>query len=692
MDKTKPPIARKEPKELTAHGDVRTDEYYWMRLTDEQKVAEKKDQQTEEVLAYLECENDYTKEMLKETGDLQDRLYDEIIGRIKQDDDTVPYRKNGYWYYTRYEEGREYPIYCRKKGDLQAPEEIILDTNDLAEGHEYYSAAGLRISPDNKLLAYGEDTVSRRIYTIKIKNLETGEYLPDSLENTTGGPAWSADGNVLFYTVKNKETLLPERVCRHTLGAVSADDETVYEEKDTSYYIGVYKTKSEKYIVIWCQSTLSSDYLILPASEPLGSFTQFTPREEVHEYDIDHIGDSFVIRTNWDATNFRLMATADGQTDKGDWREVVPHRDDVLLEGFELFEDYVVLQERNEGLNRLQVLSRNFQTDHYIDFEEPAYLAYMSGNSETDTKLLRFIYSSLTTPLTTFDYDLATKEKEIKKRQEVVGGHDPSLYETRRLSAPSRDGKQIPISLVYRKDVFQGKPIPLLLYGYGSYGITNDPSFASQRLSLLDRGFAFAIAHIRGSQTLGRQWYEDGKMAKKKNTFYDFIDCAEYLISEGYTVPEHIYALGGSAGGLLMGAVINERPDIFHGIVAAVPFVDCLTTMSDPSIPLTTNEYSEWGNPANKDEYNNIKSYSPYDNVEVKEYPHMLVTSGLFDSQVQYWEPTKWVARLRDRKTDSNMLLLHTNMDAGHGGASGRFKRHRETALQFTFLLALEDR
>ncbi len=683
-----PPIAEKFPHELSLHDEVRVDNYYWMRLTDEQKNAANPDGQTQKVLAYLQAENNFTKAIMADTEDLQDSLFKEIVGRIRKDDFSVPYFKNGYWYYTRYEAKKEYPLHCRKKKSLEAKEEILLNVNELAEGFDYFHVTGLNVSPDNKMLAYGEDTLSRRVYRLKIKNLETGELLSDQIENTTGGSVWANDNHTLFYTSKNKITLLSEKIYKHTLG--SKTDKVVYHEEDPAYYIGVYKSKSDKYIIIWNSSTLSSDFHLIPADKPDSDPAPFTPREEVLEYDIEHYNGIFYIVTNWNARNFRLMKTGEGNTEKGYWQEVIPHREEVLLQGIEVFKDYLVISERKNGLTRIRVKDHRSDAEHHIDFGESAYMAYISINPEMDTDLLRYGYSSLTTPFTTYDYNMTSRVKTVKKREEVVGGHEPEDYITERLYAETRDGKKVPVSIVYRNDFKKDGNGPLLLYGYGSYGATIDPSFNSARLSLIDRGFAFAIAHIRGSQTLGREWYEDGKMLKKKNTFNDFIDCARFLIDHQYTNPDQLFAMGGSAGGLLMGAVVNMAPELFKGVVAVVPFIDVVTTMSDPTIPLTTNEFDEWGHPAeNREEYDYMLSYSPYDNVKQQQYPNMLVMTGLFDSQVQYWEPAKWVARLRELKTDDNLLLLHTNMEAGHGGASGRFERYKETALEYAFILKL---
>lgn len=685
-----PPLAMKKDSVLEMHGDKRVDPYFWMRLTDDQKTAEKPDEQTQKVVDYLNAENDYTKTILSHTEELQEKLFDEIVGRIKQDDASVPYFKKGYWYYTRYEEGKEYPIYCRKKDNLDNAEEIMLDANERAKGHEYYNAAGLEVSPDNRLLAFAEDTVSRRVYSYRIKNLETGEVYADILENAQPGIAWAKDNKTLFYTTKNKVSLLSEKIWRHRLGSSDGADDLVYQEKDPSYYIGVLNSKSGDYVIIYNSSTLVNDYHILRADDPDGDFQQFTPRGTKHEYFIEHFEDKFYIVTNWEATNFRLMETPEGRTHMDNWKEVIAHRPDVLLEGIDVFKDHLVLNERSNGLTQIRIMNQKTGDEHYLDFGEPAYVAYTNNNPEFDTQTLRFIYSSLTTPNSTIDYHMDDRTREVKKRQEVVGGHNPEDYTTERLYAKVRDGVEVPISLVYKKGMRKGGETPLLLYAYGSYGNSIDPWFRSNRLSLLDRGFTFAIAHIRGGQEMGRQWYEDGKMFKKKNTFNDFVDCAKYLIANDYTSEEHLHAMGGSAGGLLMGAVINQAPELFRGVIAAVPFVDVVSTMMDETIPLTTNEFDEWGNPKNKESYDYMLSYSPYDQLERKDYPNLLVTTGFFDSQVQYWEPAKWVAKLRDMKTDDNVLLLHSNMEAGHGGASGRFKRYKETALEYAFMLDLE--
>ncbi|MBJ6116807.1 S9 family peptidase [Pontibacter sp. BT310] len=675
----KPPVAKKVPKELTAHGHTRTDNYYWLN-----------ERENPEVIAYLNAENDYTKKVMADTEQLQEKLFDEIVGRIKQTDESVPYKKNGYFYYTRFEAGKEYPIYARKKGTMEAAEEVMLNANQRAEGQSYYAAAGMNVSPNNNLLAFGEDTVSRRQYTIRFKNLQTGELLPDRILNTTGAAVWANDNKTVFYTMKDP-SLRSFKIFRHTLGTPSSQDKEVYHETDETFSTFVYKTKSDKYIIIGSSSTMAQEYRFIDASNPTAALKVIQPRERGLEYDVDHFGDSFYIRTNKDgATNFKLMKTPVGKTTKENWKEVIAHRPDTYLEGTEIFKDYLVLQERKNGLTQLRIKKWNDpKTDYYVDFGEEAYTAGISINPDFDSKVLRYSYSSLTTPSSTYDYNMVTKEKTLLKEQEVVGDFDKNNYESKRVYATADDGTKIPISLVYRKGMKLDGNNPTLLYAYGSYGISMNPGFNSSRLSLLDRGFVYAIAHIRGGQEMGRQWYEDGKMMKKKNTFTDFIDASEYLIDQKYTNPDKLFAQGGSAGGLLMGAVVNMRPELYKGVHAAVPFVDVVTTMLDTSIPLTTGEFDEWGNPAEKAAYDYMLSYSPYDNVEAKAYPNMLVTTGLHDSQVQYFEPAKWVAKLREMKTDDNLLLLQTNMEAGHGGASGRFRPYRETALQYAFFLKL---
>ncbi len=685
----KPPVAKKVPHEMTMFNDTRVDDYYWMKLSDEQKKAETPDAQTSDVLAFLNAENDYSKSMLAHTEKFQKQLFDEIVGRIKQDDQSVPYKDNGYYYITRYEEGKEYRIISRKKDNLEAPEEILLDENELAKPYSYYRVAGTNVSPNNKILAYGEDTLSRRIYKIQFKDLETGKMLPDVIENTTGGTVWANDNKTVFYTRKD-DALRSYKIFKHKLGTDSSQDELVFHEEDETYSCFIYKTKSKKYLVLGSYATLTQEYKYLNADTPDGEFKIFEPRNRDMklEYGISHYKNSWYIRTNLDAQNFRLMKCPEGKTSRDNWTEVIPHRSDVLLEGMDIFNDYLVLSERKEGITNLRI--RPWKGgEHYVDFGEKAYLAYTSVNMDFDTEILRLGYTSLTTPNSTFDYNMKTKEFKLLKEQEVVGGYDKTQYQSERVFATAKDGTKVPMSIVYKKGFKKDGTQPVLLYGYGSYGASMDPYFSSIRLSLLDRGFAYAIAHIRGGEEMGRHWYEDGKLLNKKNTFTDFIDCGEFLVNNNYTSSDNLFAMGGSAGGLLMGAIINMRPDLWKGVVAGVPFVDVVTTMLDETIPLTTGEFDEWGNPKDEKYYHYIKSYSPYDNVEEKDYPAMLITTGYHDSQVQYWEPAKWLAKLRDKKTDNNPLLMHCNMDAGHGGAAGRFERHKETAMEYAFLLDL---
>jgi oligopeptidase B len=672
------PAAKVIPKTLEIHGDVRTDNYYWLN-----------DRENPDVVAYLEAENAYTDAVMAHTKPLEDQLFEEIKGRIKQDDSSVPYKLDDYYYYTRFEEGKEYPIHCRKKGALEAPEQIVLDVNVPAQGHEYFAARGLKVSSGQNILAYGVDTVGRRIYSIVFKNLETGEMLADVIPEVTATSAWANDNKTLFYAKQDPMTLRSFQIYRHVLGTDPANDPLVYEEKDEEFSTYVWKTKSKKYIFIASFQTLSAEYRYVDASSPDAAFTVFLPREAEHEYSLDHYKDKFYIRTNYQAKNFRLMETPVDKNDKKHWKNVIAHRDDVLLESFDIFRDYLVVEERKDGLIQLRVRPWSGSAEHYIEFAEPAYLAYVGENLDFNTSLLRYVYESLTTPESTYDYDMGTRKQVLLKREEILGGFDSKNYTTERLYAKARDGVKVPISIVYRNGMSKDGNNPLLLYGYGSYGYSMDAYFDAPVISLVDRGFIYALAHIRGGQEMGRWWYEDGKLLKKKNTFTDFIDCAEHLVKEKYTNSDKLFAMGGSAGGLLMGAIVNMRPDLFEGVVSHVPFVDVVTTMLDESIPLTTAEYDEWGNPNEKAYYDYMLSYSPYDNVEAKEYPNLLVTTGLHDSQVQYWEPAKWVAKLRAMKTNDNMLLLKTNMDAGHGGASGRYKRYRETAFHYAFLLNL---
>ncbi|MDP2237574.1 MAG: S9 family peptidase [Bacteroidales bacterium] len=670
-----PPVAKKIPHEMTMHGQTRIDNYYWLNQ-----------RENADVIAYLEAENAYTNEYMAHTDEFQQKLYDEMLGRIQQTDISVPYKQNGYFYYTRFEEGSEYPIYCRKKDNLEADEEILLNGNEMAEGYAYFQIGGLQVSSDNNLLAYSVDTVSRRQYTLYVKNLTTKEIYTDAIPNTSGNMAWANDNKTLYYSIKD-ETLRPHKILKHNLGSSPSTDKEVFHETDPTFYAYVYKTKSMDYIVIGSTSTMSAEFRFQEAGKPETPFKLFQERQKDMLYSIDHYADHFYIRTNFEAQNFRLMKTPVVKTELANWTEVIPHRPDVLLEDFDVFSNYLALSERKEGLINVRVKSWDNINDYYLDFGEPTYLAYLTSNLDFNTDKLRYGYTSLTTPNSVFEFDMTTKEKTLLKQQEVLGGYNPEEYQSERIYATSHDGTKVPISIVYKKGIKMNGQNPLVLYGYGSYGASMDAYFSSSRLSLLDRGFIWAITHIRGGEELGRQWYEDGKLLNKKNTFHDFIACGEHLVAQNYTSPDKMFAMGGSAGGLLVGAVVNMRPDLWKGIVAQVPFVDVVTTMLDETIPLTTGEYDEWGNPNEKEYYDYMLSYSPYDQVEAKDYPAMLVTTGLHDSQVQYWEPAKWVAKLREVKTDKNTLLLKTNMDFGHGGASGRFERLKESALEFAFML-----
>ena len=689
MSKIKsPPNAITKPHELAMHGDTRIDNYYWMRLTDDQKNAKALDSQTQEVVDYISQENKYTQSSLSHTKKLQNTIFEEMVSRIKKDDESVPYLKNGYYYYSRFEKDLEYRIHCRKKGSLDAEEEIILDENALAEGYDYFSIGGMSISPDNKWLAFGVDTVSRRVYEVRFKNLKTGDILATSIENSSGSVAWANDSQTVFYTSKNETTLLGEKIWRHKLGTENSDV-MVYHETDETFYNGVYRSKSGKFIIIYHSSTLLTDYQILNANNPDGEFKRFTPRDFDHEYSIDHYKDRFYITTNWKAKNNRLMQTPDTRTGISNWKEVLPHRETVHLLSLEVFKDHLVINERKNGLRQLRMINQQTGNDEYIKFDEETYTSWVSVNEEFDTDILRFSYSSLVTPTSTFDYNMNSGQRSLLKQDEVVGGYDSNKYMSKRMYATARDGNSVPISIVYRKDLKEPEAQNLLLYGYGAYGNTIDPFFRSSRLSLLDRGFIYAIAHIRGGQVFGRQSYDDGKMLNKKNTFYDFIDAGKYLVNQKITNSDKLFALGGSAGGLLIGAVVNMEPSLWKGAIAAVPFVDAVTTMADPTIPLTTGEWKEWGDPRIKKYYDYILSYSPYDQITDTEYPNLLVTSGYYDSQVQYWEPLKYVAKLRDAWQGDNKLYLHMNMEAGHSGKSGRFRRYRESALEYAFILDL---
>ena len=691
-----PPKAAVRPHEMTIHGHTRVDNYYWLN-----------ERENPEVLAYLEAENQYADHCLKHTEPLQEQLFKEMTGRIKQDDNSVPVKIRDYYHYTRYEEGKEYPLFCRKKHSLEASEEILLDCNVLAEGLAFFDIGEVSLSEDDRLLAYSVDTVSRRIYTVYVKDLATGELVGEPIMGTSGNVVWASDNKTLFYSVKD-ETLRPYKIMRHRLGSNPNDDVVVYEEKDDAFVVYINKTKSRKYLIISSDSTLSSECRILESDHPEGDFRVFQERQPDMLYGIDHYREHFYIQTNADgAKNYKIMRTPIGQTEKSNWEEVVPHREQVMIEGVTIFDKFFVIEEREGGLVKIRVKSWDGSSDYYLDFGEPTYTAGVGANPDFEAVTLRYSYNSMTTPPSVFEFDMEKRTKTLLKRQEIVGGYNPEDYVTERLMAPSHDGVLVPISIVYKKAKVV-EPVetpktkgtgpstgsgtldrPLVLYGYGSYGSSTDAYFSLARISLLDRGFIWAIAHIRGGEEMGRQWYDDGKMLNKKNTFLDFIACAEYLIKNGYTSPQQLFAMGGSAGGLLVGAVTNMRPDLWKGVVAQVPFVDVVTTMLDESIPLTTGEYDEWGNPNEKKYYDYMLSYSPYDNVKAKDYPAMLITTGLHDSQVQYWEPAKWAAKLRALKTDNNPLYLKTEMDYGHGGASGRFEGYKEVALEYAFMLDL---
>lgn len=679
MTKPIPPKAKKIPHKLEKHGHVRQDDYYWLN-----------DRENPEVIDYLNRENDYYRQATAHTVALQDALYLEMKGRIKEDDQSVPYFYNGYYYIRRFEKGKDYPILSRKKGSLNAPEEIMFDCNEMAKGHSYFNLTGVSVSPDNRLATFSTDTVGRRIYTMQIKNLQTGEILPDKVSNVTGSAAWASDNKTVFYVTKDKVTLRSNKVFRHQLG--SANDQLAFEETDETFSVGVSRSKSDQYIYLVSNSTLTTEYRMIEANRPMDDFKVFQPRTRGLEYQVSHYKDHFYVWTNKDgAQNFKLMKTPVSATAKENWVDLIAHRPAVLLENFEIFKNFLVLEERDNGLNKIRVIPWDGSQEYYLPFESETYTASLSVNPEFDTDVLRYSYQSLATPPSVIDFDMKTRTKEVKKEQEVMGGKfNKENYVEQRLWATAADGTKIPISVVYRKGLKKDGKNPLLQYAYGSYGATIDPGFSSLLLSLLDRGFVYALCHVRGGEDLGRGWYEDGKLLKKKNTFTDFIDCSKFLIAEGFTSAKHLYAEGGSAGGLLMGAIVNMSPELYNGVIAQVPFVDVVTTMLDDSIPLTTGEYDEWGNPNDKTYYDYMLSYSPYDNVKKQKYPHLYISTGLHDSQVQYWEPAKWVAKLREMKTDDNWLFLDTNMDAGHGGASGRFESLKEVAREYSFLLDLE--
>jgi len=674
-----PPVAAVHAFEVQSPNGVRIDNYYWLRDDTRSKPA---------VLDYLKAENAYYAAMTEHTKTLENTLYDEIIGRIKQDDSTVPAKHKHFWYFARFEQGQEYPIFARRKGSADGPEQVMLDGNALAKGHDFFQIGGLHVSPNEQLLAYAEDTSGRRQFTIHIKDLATGSVLPDVISNTPASLAWADDNKTFFYVENDPITLLTVRVKRHVLGTDVSKDAVVYEERDHSFYMGVHRSGDEKYIGIDEHSTLSSEIRFIPAGQPKAKFKVLAPREHDFEYHADHIDQRWVIRTNWNARNFRVMQVDDARVgDKKNWREVVPAHNDVLIDEIMPFRNFLAIEEHSDGLQRVRIKPWKGGAETFVKFDDADYSASIGDNREQDTDVLRYNYASLITPNTVYDLDMKTGQRELKKRDPVLGGYDPANYSSERVWAVARDGTKIPVSLAYRKDFKRDGSAPLYQYGYGSYGASADPRFSSPRFSLVDRGFVYAIAHVRGGQEMGRAWYEDGKLLKKKNTFTDFIDVTEFLVKYGYAAKDKCFAEGGSAGGLLMGAVATMAPQDYRAIAAHVPFVDVVTTMLDESIPLTTNEFDEWGNPKETIYYNYMLSYSPYDNVTAKAYPALLVTTGLWDSQVQYYEPTKWVAKLRAMKTDKNPLLLKVNMEAGHGGKSGRFQRYREVAEEFAFLI-----
>lgn len=674
-----PPRAEQRPYTVRSpHGD-RVDPYYWLRDDQRQDPA---------VLGYLEAENAYWEQQMAPLRELEEQLYREIVGRIKQDDSTVPAKYKDYWYYTRFAEGQEYPIIARRRGSADGPEEIMLDVNQLAAGHDYYQIGNWEVSPNQRLLAYAEDTVGRRQYTLRVKDLASGTTLPLAIPGSSGAMAWADDDRTLFYVENDPVTLLSKRVKRHRLGTDPAQDEVVYEERDPSFYLAVGRSSSDRYLAIVLESTVSNEVHVLRADRPDGRFELFAPRERGIEYDIDHLPGRWIIRTNWQAQNFRLMeVTEDALGDRRRWREMVPHDPAVYIGGFALFRDFLVISERSEGLQRLRIRPWHGGESYYLASEQPVYVATLGTNLEQDTPLLRYHYSSLNTPNTVYEFDTRTRERRVLKRDPVLGEFDPVNYRTERLWVAVRDGTRVPVSLLYRKDFVRDGRAALYQFGYGAYGASMETAFSSPRLSLVDRGVVFAIAHVRGGQEMGRHWYEQGRQLQKMNTFHDFIDVTEALVAQGYAAADRVAAMGGSAGGLLIGAVANMRPELYRVMVAHVPFVDVVTTMLDESIPLTTNEFDEWGNPKQAEFYRYMLSYSPYDNVRRQAYPAMYVTTGLWDSQVQYWEPAKWVARLRTQHTGEQPILFRTHMEAGHGGRSGRFQRFREIAQEYAFVL-----
>ena len=677
-----PPVVDKIPVSFKKFNDIRIDDYYWL-----------KERENPEVIDYLERENDYYEKMTSHTLDLQNKLFKEIKDKIKEDDESVPYFLNGYWYKTKYKEGLDYPVYTRFKDSLNNNEEILFDCNELAKKHDYFNLSNFQISPDNKIVAFSTDVVSRRLYSVQFKNLETGKVYSDKIINSSGSFAWANDNSTLFYTSRDVNTLRNDKIFKHVLNTDYKNDELVYFEKDETFYTNVSKSKSKKFIIISSFSTLTSEFQFLPADNINESFKLFNKRKRGVEYSINHYDDHFYIITNKDkAYNYKLMKTKISETSSENWTDVVEHRKNVLIEGIDIFKDHLVVSERVDGLNRINIKKWDDSENYFLNFDNETFSSNTTTNLDFNSKKLNYAYNSLNEPYSVIEFDMITKEKTILKQHKVLDKNfSKDNYVTERIWADSQDGNQIPISLIYKKGIKRDGSNPLLIYGYGSYGNTIDPSFSISRLSLLDRGFIYAISHVRGSEYLGRDWYENGKLLNKKNSFNDFVDSTKFLISEGYTSAEHCYAYGGSAGGLLMGAVINMAPELYNGVIAAVPFVDVITTMLDETIPLTTSEYDEWGNPNQKEYYEYMMSYSPYDNVSKLKYPNLLVTTGLHDSQVQYWEPAKWVAKLRDYKQDQNYLFLNTNMETGHGGSSGRFEAIKDLAKEYAFLFDLEN-
>jgi len=669
-----PPVAAVIPKIDTLHGDVRVDNYFWLR-----------ERGNPEVIKYLEAENEYTNSIMKHTTEFQKKLYKEMLSRIKETDLTVPERLDDYYYYTRTEEGKQYQIYCRKKGTLEAKEEIILDQNILAQGYKYFDIGAITISPNHKLLAYSVDTLGSEKFTLYIKNLETGTLFDERISNTGYSLAWANDNKTLFYTLLDEQKR-PYKLYRHTLGTATTEDIFVYHEKDEAFFLSIARTKSKKYLIMDVETHTTTEAYYLDADTPHGIFRLIHPRQHEMEYYVDHYDSKFFVLTNKNAKNFKLMEVSVNNPSKDNWKELIPHRDEIKIDGIDVFKNHLVIYEREKGLEKIRIINLNSNETHYVEFPEPVYTFWTGRNMHYDSNLLRFTYTSLITPRSVFDYDMNKETRELKKQYEVLGGYNPSLYQSERIFAAASDSTMIPISLVYRKDSYEDGSNPLFLVGYGAYGSSYDPYFSTNRLSLLDRGFIYAIAHVRGGGEMGRYWYEQGKLLKKKNTFTDFITCAEHLINEGYTSTDGLVISGGSAGGLLIGAVINMRPGLFKIAVTSVPFVDLINTILDPTLPLTVLEYEEWGNPNNEEYYKYMNSYSPYDNVTTQDYPHLLITASLNDTRVMYWEAAKWTAKLRALKTNNNLLLLKMDMGAGHLGASGRYDYLKDIAFEFTFI------